>query len=142
HDATTAFEAALRHPSAERTAVIVPRRNRVSLGKGTVTAFCAAPKSGAVFVGFDTGAVACFRPERSAVLHLPGNVGGVTALATDDAGRRVVAVYHQYHVQSEMAWFEADADGVFTARHVRMLSVSEHYRLTPLVESHGSALFG
>jgi hypothetical protein len=62
------------------TTVTIDARVRV------LRAVCRAPETGDVFLGFESGEVACFRPVRGEVIYLPPLKFPVTSLATSSTG--------------------------------------------------------
>src|SRR5262249_9511517 len=95
-DADHAWRAAVNRPATPAAPARAPAGvPSVCLGSGTVTAACFAPETGTVFLGFDGGAVACFRPLSGEVVPLPPDTfaprgAGVTSLAADAEGRLLV----------------------------------------------------
>jgi hypothetical protein len=95
-DAAYAVQAALQppHPKGRQ-----PRNHdapittlQVGLGHSTVTAACSAPLKGNVFIGFESGHIACFAPASNQIVYLPVRPRPVTCLATDTIGWSVVAL--------------------------------------------------
>src|SRR5208283_4820871 len=92
-DAQFAVRAAIKRPQHSPR----PRSTtRVHLGTAVVTAACAAPATGEVFVGFADGQVVCFRPLQNEVIPVPtGHRLPVASLAVDNCGAIVVAIFRR-----------------------------------------------
>jgi tetratricopeptide (TPR) repeat protein len=57
-----------------------------------VRSVCQAPESGEIFLGYESGEIACFHPGRGDVQFLPSQNGPVYGLAVDVVGRELVAL--------------------------------------------------
>jgi hypothetical protein len=87
--ATEALRRSLATPShADRD----PSIHGFQIGRGFVTATAAATASGEIFIGFDTGLVLAYRPERNQVVKVAEDIHPVTALAVDPEGQTLVAL--------------------------------------------------
>jgi tetratricopeptide (TPR) repeat protein len=137
-DADYAFKAALRRP--QRPAAGDARVNGLRLGRGEVTAACAAA-GGRLFVGFANGAVVLFDPADGAVHTLPAGdmpVWPVAALATDAGGRSLVALHARAGGDTRLAAY-TDEGGVFTLRKWREAGPETAW-LTPIARPHRPTL--
>jgi hypothetical protein len=87
-------EHALRHATRQQ-----PRRRkspgvqRCSLLRGQVTAVCAAPGSGDLFVGFNSGGLVGYRPGSGSAVAFPSYAWRVSSLATDPHGDHLLVLY-------------------------------------------------
>lgn len=117
-DAEYAWKAALKARGA-REVPGYPARDATHfrLGEGTVTAACAAPETGEVFVGFDNGAVVSFGPlhgitrrvqSESPLCALP-----VTSLAVDGAGQMLAVLRSGLGSLSVLRMYVPGEDGHF-----------------------------
>lgn len=92
-DAQFAVNAAVKQPERPRQAPVL---TRFSLSAGTVTAACAAPATGEVFVGYENGQVVGFRPTDSTVARLGASEGRVRGLTAAHNGQLVVAHHLEF----------------------------------------------
>ncbi len=137
-DADYAFKASLRRPP--RSAADDTRVNGLRLGRGEVTAVCAAA-GGRLFVGFANGEVVLFDPADGAVHTLPAGdmpVWPVAGLATDAAGRCLVALHARDGGDTRLAAY-TDEGGVFSLRKWREAGPETAW-LTPVARPHRPTL--
>jgi tetratricopeptide (TPR) repeat protein len=118
-DANHAWRAAINRPAVPPTpARAAAGVTSVCVGSGTVTAACFAAETGAVFLGFDNGDVASFRPSSGEVVSLPPDTfaprgAAVTSLAADAVGRMVVVCRESQQASMNLSSYAQDADGVY-----------------------------
>jgi tetratricopeptide (TPR) repeat protein len=116
-DADHAWRAAInrREPPAAAPARPPAGVTSVRVGSGTVTAVCHAPETGAVFLGFDSGEVACFRPQSGEVIPLPPapRGAGVASLAADAQGHLLVACRESPQSGMGLSSYSQAGDGVY-----------------------------
>lgn len=144
-DADYAFKAAVQKNRAAPPPRVEPAANRVRLGKGTVTAICAATETGVVFAGFDDGSLVAFDPASGTSQRLPESGEhrrSAVALSTDKKGDSCVVVRVGAGGAAEICSFSrvpfAKSPLVYTSLHGRPLAASEVHALTP-IWSHAPA---
>jgi len=92
-DAAFAAAAALERSRDPASAVKGhPEAQGIQIGRGILTAAVQASNTGELFLGFDSGLVLGFRPERNQVVEVAEDHDLVTALAVDPEGQTVVAL--------------------------------------------------
>ncbi len=119
HDAEFAFKAALRpsrKPSAPR---VVNALNPIHLGNGQITALCAAPETGQVFIGFDSGRLVGFDPRSTNVVEFPASSCPVTVVSTDPSGQLVVVIHQKSEVRSRCTSYVRNSIGLYEKGHER-----------------------
>jgi tetratricopeptide (TPR) repeat protein len=90
HDAQFAVAAALHQ---QMRTPVASSASLIRMGTGKVTAVAHAPRTGMVFVGFLSGDVAAFRPERSDVIRIKSGDGvAVSALSASANGEALLVL--------------------------------------------------
>jgi tetratricopeptide (TPR) repeat protein len=90
-DAQLGVSRVLKRPAkAAPTKPAAATTTKTQIGTDTVTAACAAGESGEVFLGFQSGAVVCYRPQQDEVTRLPIELSPVRSLAVDREGSFLV----------------------------------------------------
>jgi hypothetical protein len=139
-DGAFAFKKALRADPQPRLA----DTNRARLCSGRVTAACAAPATGRVFVGFDHGLVVMFDPLGEGTwANQPGqsSTATVLSLATDSAGTRVVVLdSHGPNLRTVTSY--SAAGGRLQEQAHDILHGPGPAWLTPIAEAEGQAVVG
>jgi tetratricopeptide (TPR) repeat protein len=87
-DADHAYRLALRRRTT--AAAQRPTAPRIRTLRGRVTAVCAAPVTGDLFLGFDTGAVVGFLPRLGTQVPFAAYPGPIVSLSTDPEGEHVL----------------------------------------------------
>jgi tetratricopeptide (TPR) repeat protein len=114
---------------------------RLKTHRGQVTAACAAPESGDLFLGFAGGAVAHFDPRRGSTTTWHRGPGDVTALAVDAEARALVVVRRLGPGVALLSSYGAQGtDYILIARGSLETAVTP--RLTPIARSNSDRLFG
>jgi hypothetical protein len=144
-DAEYAWKAAVRRNGLPRQRRVDHRPStRVVVGTGEVTAVCAAPQGGVVFLGFASGEVAWLDAARNATGRLPASelpVWPVAALSSDAGGRTLVVLHVQGPGQAQLSSYQLRGDGY--AFHSSMkVEVGEHAWLSPVAEYCGRVTVG
>ncbi len=85
------------------------------IGRGIVTATAQAAASGEIFLGFDSGLVLGYLPERNQVVKVAEDIHPVTALAVDPEGQTVIALRRGPHGTAMSRWLKRP-DGSFRLR--------------------------
>jgi tetratricopeptide (TPR) repeat protein len=132
-DADFAVEAALEKPRPQTTS----RRHEtpvegLQIGRGNVTATCQASTSGEILLGFDSGLVCVFSPDREQVVEVPRNSDPVIALAVDPQGHTFAALYST-HRGIVLTCFSKRPDGSYRSRSDIQLPSMENGWLTPIL---------
>ena len=142
-DAHYALKGALRPaaPAVPESAVPVTVV-RTQVGTDTVTAACTAPASGDVFLGFQSGAVVCFRPTTGEVTRLPVRPGPVSSLAVDAEGQFLVSLKSREEAPGLLTSYTRNLDGTYQAREERSLPEPGDGWLTPLAVKNSGHLLG
>jgi hypothetical protein len=136
-DAEVAYRAALRRPAVSSGKRVV----RVRTLHGEVTAACAAAQTGQLFLGFASGAVACFQPRTGTWFTLPPYPWPVVSLATDPAGCSLVVLRQSAEEEAgDLIGFAIE--GAFHAGAWRTLPLPGDGWLTPVCPSGGSGVVG
>jgi len=93
-DADFAATAALKQRPRDQASAVNrdPEAQGIQIGRGILTAAVQASITGELFLGFDSGLVLGFRPERNQVVKVADDIDPVTALAVDPEGQTVVAL--------------------------------------------------
>lgn len=92
-DAQHGVRLAIRQPAQPEA---LRPQDEVQVGQGFVTAVCAATTTGEVFLGFTSGAIACYRPQGQEVKSvLAGDRSPVQSLSVDAEGQVLVALHGQ-----------------------------------------------
>ncbi len=91
NDAEFAYKAALR-PTHHTSSKSPGAPTRTFLGCARITAVCAAPETGHVFIGFESGTLICFDPHSKTTVQFPAELLPVKAVTTDAEGGLVVAL--------------------------------------------------
>jgi hypothetical protein len=140
-DAAFAFKKALRSDHQPRP---VPAGG-VRLRNGRVTAACAAPRTGRVFVGFEDGAVVLFDPRAhsgcaDSLDQTPS--GKVVSLAVDSGGDHIVTLHVVAATMQKLSSY------TWTGATFRLQAANTFHAtawsawLTPIAEAHGHAVVG
>jgi tetratricopeptide (TPR) repeat protein len=121
--------------SAAFTATVIQGRIPV------VTAVCQAQQSGDLFLGFESGEVACFSPLRGEVIFLDTRCyGPVTSLAVNAGGDLVVALSGEAGTVQTLAGFQRDCAG-FRLQESRSLDPADERWLCGLWEDEPMPLW-
>src|SRR5262249_47388508 len=100
----------------------------VQVGRGTVTAAGFAPETGEVVLGFDDGALACFRPVTGEILYPPFDPSvmprghAVFGVSVAIGARIVAALRHGPRALNALSLYARGADG----RYERRSTISWH----------------
>ena len=113
----------------------------LQIGRGNVTAACQASVSGEIFLGFDSGLVCVFGPEREQVVEVPKNSDPVIALAVDPHGQ-TFAVLYSTHRGMVLSCFSKRPDGSYRSRPDIQISAAHERWLTPILPLGVERLFG
>jgi tetratricopeptide (TPR) repeat protein len=123
-------------PAAE-----APRVEGIQVGRRTVTAAGQAAATAEVFLGFDTGIVVAYHPDRNHIVSVGAGPFAVTSLAVDPAGHTVVAL-HQSENVATLSTFVRRPDGTFVAHpHCHIATRSASW-LTPILTAGSERLVG
>ncbi len=141
-DADFAVDAALEKPRPQTSS----RRREMpveglQIGRGNVTSACQASYSGELFLGFDSGLVCVFGPEREQVVEVPKNSDAVIALAVDPQGQTFAALYSS-HRGIVLSFFSKRPDGSYRSRPDIELQSTEEAWLTPILPMGVERLVG
>jgi hypothetical protein len=114
------------------TAIRDPRITGLQVGRGTVSALCQAKATCELFVGFDSGRVLAYRPERNSVFKVADDLGPVISLAVDPDGINVV-ILSRSDRGAVMCCFRKHPDGTFRpSPEVRFSAMADSW-LTPIL---------
>ncbi|MDR3636277.1 MAG: tetratricopeptide repeat protein [Isosphaeraceae bacterium] len=116
-DAEFAAASLLSQPSLIPRTTDAGAGRRLRIGVGVVTAACAAEETGEVFLGFASGEVYCFRPERSEVLKVGDSEMPVSALATETTGRTLVVLRSHSNGIGVLAHYQRRLNGSYRELH-------------------------
>lgn len=88
---------------------------RIRLGVGSVTATCWAPLTGEVFVAFDYGKIACFRPPSSelVVIRERWDYANTNSMAVDAKGEVLISLQQDREVRRQLARYAKRPNGQF-----------------------------
>jgi tetratricopeptide (TPR) repeat protein len=142
-DAEFAFKAALKKNSRAPHVVAPDCRARFRAHSGEVSAVCAAPSTGRVFLGFVDGAIAYFdAAHKPLTTFLPQPTQGpVVSLATNDRGNRLTVLSKEPPHATDLlslAW-----TGIDFRLHKRRPGPSAGSAwLTPIAEHEGQGVVG
>jgi tetratricopeptide (TPR) repeat protein len=134
--------------AGKRAAAVLPAspdrraKDEIRVGSGIVTAACAAPESGEVFLGFEGGEVYCVRPATGEVVLVAAYNLPVVALSAEGAGRRLVVLREGGSGHGILGTFERRPDGSYRlllGTHVDGLASPW---LTPVRSGPGDDLVG
>jgi hypothetical protein len=120
-----------------------PGVQRSSLLSGPVTAVCAAPGSGDLFVGFASGGLVGFRPGTGGQVVFPSYIWRVSSLATDPHGDHLLVLYTEDNGSLHLHGYRRGEDGSYRATVWRSLSrvsaepIASPPCLTPLANEGG-----
>jgi len=104
----------------------------VQIGRGIVTALCHTETASELFLGFDSGSVVAYRPDRDRVVKVADDIGPVTSLAVDPDGTTVV-VLHKSHNKTVMSCLRKHPDGSFRGRPETHILATQDGWLTPVL---------
>lgn len=141
-DADFAWKAAVKRPERPPVPDETGRAGWVRLGTGAVTAACSAPGTGDVFVGFQNGAICCFRPSESRVVGFPPHGTPVLSLATDAAGRFVVALRGPQFGESELASYGREGSGYGSRQWQKVGQPSTEWLTPVMLQRDNDYFFG
>jgi tetratricopeptide (TPR) repeat protein len=139
-DAEHALRNATRQQSRRRRS---PGVQRCSLLSGRVTAVCAAPGSGDLFLGFASGGLIGFRPGTGNQVVFPSYAWRVCSLATDPHGDHLLVLYRENNGSLHLHGYRRHEDGSYRATVWRSLSrlpdepIVSPPRLIPLANEWG-----
>jgi tetratricopeptide (TPR) repeat protein len=112
HDAEFALESAARRigpaPREDLPGDVV----RIGSG-GVVSAVCAAPGAGTIFLGFASGEVYVYRPETSKAVLVAAHDFPAVSLATDDEGSTLGVLRAGYGGVGALSFYKRRADGTY-----------------------------
>jgi tetratricopeptide (TPR) repeat protein len=142
-DAEFALKSALRKKEKISPVPKGDRFVRLRTHTGVVSAVCSAPLSGRVFLGFVDGTIAGFDPVYSSVTtYFTGPTTGlVVSLATDDRGRRLIALSKDSAQNTDLIsliWSGTD----FRIHQRRAGPRTGSTWLTPIAEQEGRGVVG
>src|SRR5205823_5199277 len=117
-DADHAWRTAINRPAAPPPPARTPGVISVHVGSGIVSAVCFAPQTGDVFLGFESGAVACFRPTSGEILATPVDPlaprgAAVTSLAADADGQLLVVLREGPQSGLNLTTYTRSPEGVY-----------------------------
>jgi hypothetical protein len=139
-DADFAFKAALRKPTPTTR---MARVQRVHIAQGPVTAVCAAPDKGQVFLGLAAGGWSAFDPQVGKTRHSARPFSPpVLAISTDRYGSVVVVLY-EATAEGQLLTSHLASAGAFTRELQGLLPPSPGASwLTPVGDVGGHHVFG
>ena len=117
---------------------------RLRVGRGVVTAFCAAPGSGEVFLGFEGGEVYVVRPERSEVARVAHYGLAVTAMAASHGGESLVTLRSSDAGRGVLSTYAREPGGSYQTLLGTVLAVESpsHPGLSPILPRAGGDQIG
>jgi tetratricopeptide (TPR) repeat protein len=111
------------------------------IGSGVVTAVAAAGRADEVYVGFDSGAVDCFRPGKSEVVEVSQGEMPVASISVAPDGSRVVVLRDEYG-HADLSTHEKKADGTYRLLLSEQFQTYRSPWLTPIVATPAGDVFG
>lgn len=141
-DADFALKAVFKKKDKPAKKIIQPALTRLRVGAGQVTAVCAAPLSGRIFLGFNNGSIRCFHPQEELAIRVatPRLGSPIIALATDDRGNRLIALL-QKSGEASLFSFTISETGYDFASDITVAAFGPCW-LTPIAERGNAPLFG
>lgn len=112
-----------------------PGVRKLRVGRGVVTAFCAATGSGHLFLGFEGGEVFAVRPEYAEVGRVSAREPAVTAMAVTHDGKSLVSLQSDTAGRGMLSTYEREPAGSYRALHGMSVAVRSEAQpgLTPIL---------
>jgi tetratricopeptide (TPR) repeat protein len=138
-DAQWAVKSATKRPAvrARASAAVAVATVTIQARNPIVRAVCWAPDSGDVFLGFESGEVACFQPRSGEVVYLPADDNAlqqmpVISLASSDAGDAVVVIRKKWPEWGHLSSLNRRGAG-YRLEESRVIQTADNPWLGPVV---------
>lgn len=116
------------------------RRHWIS--RGNVSAVCAASETGEVFLGFESGEVFCFQPQRTKIVGIGRYEMPVASLATEPTGQSVVVLCTPDDGPAVLNHCVRQSDGTYKQLHHSTSQPESATWLTPILPHEAGSIVG